>query len=180
MCLVLYRVPVFCQVVKSICFSSIWAKGGRRKTISMFCLSFSCLYRVIHLSESHHFLTLFSTFWKQHFEKLNMFQTKTIFFVKNATFSIPVRSRHFLIFVVMLQAHEKMCKKTFFFCVQNKYLFFWRNWPKNKLLWKLIIMLVSFAEISDGFKQSFKSDILVQTLWNLKEHQGILLSSVKL
>ena len=40
-----------------------------------------------------------------------MFQTKTIFFVKNATFSIPVRSRHFLIFVVMLQAHEKMCKK---------------------------------------------------------------------
>ena len=109
--LVFYRVPVFCQVVKSICFSSIWAKGGRRKTISMFCLSFSCLYRVIHLSESHHFFTLFSTFWKQHFEKLNMFQTKTIFFVKNATFSIPVRSRHFLIFVVMLQAHEKMCKK---------------------------------------------------------------------
>ena len=40
--LVYYRVPVFCQVVKSMCFSKIWAKGGsrlERKTISMFCLT---------------------------------------------------------------------------------------------------------------------------------------------
>ena len=116
--LLLCLVPclISCACILSSCekhmfFLDLGKRGGRRKTISMFCLSFSCLYRVIHLSESHHFFTLFSTFWKQHFEKLNMFQTKTIFFVKNATFSIPVRSRHFLIFVVMLQAHEKMCKK---------------------------------------------------------------------
>ena len=37
--LVYYRVPVFCQVVKSMCFSKIWAKGGadwREKRLACF------------------------------------------------------------------------------------------------------------------------------------------------
>ena len=131
MCLVLYRVPVFCQVVKSICFSSIWAKGGRRKTISMFCLSFSCLYRVIHLSESHHFFTFFLLSENNTLKSSICFKQKQFSSSKMQLFQFP--------FVVVISwyllsccKHMKKCAKNFLLLCSKQIFIFLEKLTKKQ------------------------------------------------
>ena len=127
----------FVKLWKAYVFPRSGRKGGDEKRLACFVWVFlvctgSSISQKVTIFSLLFFCFQKTTLWKAQYvsNKNNFLRQMQLF---QFWFLVAI-SWYLLSCCARKQAHAKNVQKTFLlFCVQDKYLFFWRNWPKTNL-----------------------------------------------